>query len=127
MVAAMELDLRYRGRVATTKDLELINALMAASPDDSRRKLSVKFCKEVGWVQSNGRPKDMVARGYMLALHRSGHITLPPKRMDPANPLAKREKPPIVEVDKTPVNTKLKKILPIEFFAGQKKLKRKII
>jgi len=126
MVAAMELDLRYRGRVATTKDLELINALMAASPDGSRRKLSVKFCKEVGWVQSNGRPKDMVARGYMLALHRSGYITLPQKKMDPVNPLAKRKKPPIVEVDKTPINTKLKKILPIEFLQVRKSGREKL-
>ena len=122
----MELDLRYRGRVATTEDLELINALMAGSPSDSRRKLSIKFCKEVGWVQPNGSPKDMVARGYMLALHRSGHITLPPKRMDPVNPLAVRKKPPVVEADKTPIDTKLKKIMPIEFFQVRRSSKEKL-
>lgn len=122
----MELDLRYRGRVATTEDVELINTLMAVNPDDSRFKLSFKFCKEVGWVQPNGRLKDMVARGYMLALHRAGHITLPPKRMDPVNPLTARKKPPKVEVDRTPVNTKLKKILPIEFFQVRRSSKEKL-
>jgi len=127
----MELDTGYRGRIATTEDVELINTLMAASPNDSRFKLSFKFCKEVGWVQPNGNPKDMVARGYMLALHRAGHITLPPKRSNPANPLAKRKKPPEVETDKTPVNTKLKKIMPIEFLqvrrSGREKLFNSLI
>jgi len=125
-VPVMELDLKYRTRIATTEDVELINALMADSPGDSRFKLSIKFCKEVGWVQPNGRPKDMVARGYMLALHRAGHITLPPKRMNPANPLARRKKPPIIDVDKTPVNTKLKKIMPIEFLQVRRSSKEKL-
>ncbi len=125
-VPVMELDIRYRGRVATTKDIELINALMAASPDDSRFKLSFKFCKETNWVQPNGTLKDMVARGYMLMLHRSGYITLPPKRSNPPNPLAKRKKPPIVEVDRTPVDTKLKKIMPIEFLQVRRSGKEKL-
>jgi hypothetical protein len=122
----MELDLRYRGRAATTEDIELINALMADNPDDSRFKLSFKFCKEVGWVQPNGNPKDMVARGYMLALHRSGHITLPPKRSNPPNPLARRKRPTIVSIDKIPINTKLKKIMPIEFLQVRRSSREKL-
>ena len=114
-VTTMELDIKYRGRVATTEDVELINALMTAYPGDSRFKLSFKFCKEVGWVQPNGSLKDMVARGYMLALHRAGHITLPPKRSNPVNPLAKRGKPPIVETDTTPLDCRLKNIAPLKF------------
>ena len=122
----MELDTGYRGRIATTEDVELINNLMAANPNDSRFKLSFKFCKETNWVQPNGNPKDMVARGYMLALHRAGHITLPPKRSNPANPLAKRKKPPEVQTDKTPVNTKLKKIMPIEFLQVRRSEREKL-
>ena len=125
-VPVMELNTGYRGRIATTEDVELINTLMADNPDDSRFKLSFKFCKEVGWVQPNGNLKDMVARGYMLALHRSGHITLPPKRSNPVNPLTIRKKPPKVEVDKTPVNTKLKKILPIKFLQVRRSEKEKL-
>ncbi len=125
-VATMELDLKYRGRVATTEDVELINALMAASPDDSRRKLSVKFCRQTNWTQPNGSLKDMVARSYMLMLHRAGHITLPPKKIDPPNPLSKRKKPTKVETDKTPVNTKLKKILPIEFLQVRRSKREKL-
>ena len=122
----MELDIKYRGRVATTEDIELINTLMAASPGDSRFKLSLKFCKEVGWVQPNGRLKDMVARGYMLALHRAGHITLPPKRMDPVNPLVRRKKPPEVKTDRTSINTKLKKIMPLKFLQVRRSSKEKL-
>lgn len=111
----MELDLKYRGRVATIEDIAIIEGLMEDNPGDSRFSLSFKFCKETGWVQPNGKPKDMVARGYMLALHRAGYITLPHKRMDPKNPLAKRKKPPLVEVDTAPVNCRLKEVAPLNF------------
>ena len=122
----MELDIKYRGRVATAEDVELINALMAGNPNDSRFKLSFKFCKEVGWVQPNGRLKDMVARGYMLALHRAGYITLPPKRSNPANPLAKRGKPPIVETDTTPLECRLNSIVPLKFVQVRRSKKEKL-
>jgi len=125
-VTTMELDIKYRGRVATTEDVELINALMTAYPGDSRFKLSFKFCKEVGWVQPNGSLKDMVARGYMLALHRAGHITLPPKRSNPVNPLAKRGKPPIVETDTTPLDCRLNSIVPLKFVQVRRSKKEKL-
>jgi hypothetical protein len=122
----MELDLKYRGRIATTEDVGLINFIMVSNPEESRRKLSARFCKETGWVQPNGRPKDMVARGYMLALHRAGYITLPPKRQHPANPLAKRARPPLVEVDKKPVDCRLKKLLPVKFLQVRRSPKEKL-
>jgi len=122
----MELNLKYRTRIATTEDVELINALMADNPGDSRFKLSVKFCKEVDWVQPNGKLKDMVARGYMLALHRAGHITLPPKKQNPANPLAKRKKPPIVETDTTPLNCRLNNIVPLKFVQVRRSEREKL-
>jgi hypothetical protein len=111
----MELDLKYRGRVATTEDIKIIEGLMRDNPGDSRFALSFKFCSKTGWVQPNGTPKDMVARGYMLALHRAGYITLPSKRTDPANPLAKRARPPLVEVDTEPIECRLGDIAPLKF------------
>ena len=111
----MELDLKYRGRVATTQDIKIIEDLMASNPGDSRFSLSFKFCRKVGWVQPNGRPKDMVARGYMLALARSGYITLPLKRVYPQNPLAKRGSPPLVKVDRAPLCLRLKEVTPLKF------------
>jgi len=111
----MEIDIKYRTRVATTEDIDLINSLVAENPNDSRYCLSVKFCKMTGWLQSNGTPKDMVARGYMLALHRAGYINLPPKRKNPSNPFVLRKKPCAVDIDRTEVKTNLKKLLPLDF------------
>jgi len=122
----MELDTGYRGRVATTYDIELINRLMAANPADSRWALSVKFCKETNWVQPNGYLSDMVCRGYMLALHRAGHIKLPAKKSNPPNPLARRKGPAVVSADRTPLNTKLKKIIPLKFFQVRRSSKEKL-
>jgi len=111
----MEIDIKYRGRVGSTEDIEIINDLLKANPTCSRRHLSIKFCKEVNWTQTNGSLCDMVARGYMLALARAGYINLPQKKTNPANPLVLRKKPEIVSVDRTPIDTNLKSLLPLKF------------
>jgi hypothetical protein len=84
--------LRYRGRVVTKQDVATINKLIADNPECSRRALSNKLCELWGWYQANGAPRDMVCRGLMLALHRAGHITLPPVRFVANNPLASKQK-----------------------------------
>lgn len=111
----MEIGIKYRTRVATTEDIEIINDLMKKNPSDSRCALSVKFCKVVGWLQPNGAPKDIVARGYMLALYRAEYISLPAKKKNPQNPLALRKKPLAVGIDITPINSNLKALLPLKF------------
>ena len=111
----MEIGIKYRTRTATTEDIDLIKRLMADNPSDGRCALSVKFCKEVGWLQPNGATKDMVARGYMLALYRAGYIDLPPKKQNPSNPLALRKKPDVIGIDTLPINTNLKTLLPLQF------------
>jgi len=111
----MKLDLKYRGRMATTKDVELIKKLMLQNPEDSRHALSKKFCKIAGWVQPNGCLRDMVARSYMLSLHRAGYIKLPPRKGKVPSPLTRKKKPPLVEIDKTSLKAKLKNILPLDF------------
>jgi len=114
-VTFMEIGIKYRTRIGSTEDIDLINRLIAENPNDSRYCLSIKFCKAVGWLQPNGFPKDMVARGYMLALARAGYINLPPKRTNPVNPLALRKKPSAVDIDKTEIKTNLKELLPFDF------------
>jgi len=111
----MELDTRYRGRVATTDDIELINRLISAYPDYSRRALSVKFCKVTNWVQPNGALRDMVCRGFMLELDRAGYIKLPAKKFNTHNPLANPSKPAEIAIDKTPMVATLKDIAALEF------------
>ena len=122
----MEINIKYRGRTATANDIELIDKLIAECPGISRRLLSVKFCKATNWVQANGNLRDMVARGYMLALYRSGHISLPEKKRSTHNPLAKPKKPAEVSIDKTPIVTNLKSILPLEFIQVRRTDKEKL-
>lgn len=111
----MEIDIKYRNRIACPEDIQIINDLINKNPAISRRALSVKFCQEVGWVQLNGSLCDMVARGYMLALYRAGYITLPPKKQNPSNPFLLRKKPDVIGIESLPVNTNLKTLLPLQF------------
>jgi hypothetical protein len=100
----MDAPIRYRGRVLTEQEIDFINQLIAAHPQESRRGLSKRLCEAWDWVQPNGRLRDMVCRGLMLELHRGGHIRLPEKRCTPNNPLAAhRSKPSWIEVDRTAI------------------------
>jgi hypothetical protein len=113
--AAMDNDivLTYRGRSATRVDIAFITRLIENNPTASRRALSQMLCKEWNWVQANGSPRDMIARGLMLELHRNGHITLPAKKHDPPNPFLNRKKPERPVIDQTLVTTELKGIQPL--------------
>jgi len=111
----MNVILKYRGREVSDGEVAFIRELIARSPTLSRRRLSEELCRAWNWVQPNGRPRDMVCRGLMLALHRSGQITLPPRQKTPPNPLAKRPKPAAIEVDRRPVETSLATLGPLRF------------
>jgi hypothetical protein len=89
----MECLLRYRGKDITAQEVEFIKDFIAQNPALSRRSLSTQLCQRWNWVQANGRLRSMVCRGMMLALHRAGHIQLPPVRHQPPNPLAQRRQP----------------------------------
>ncbi len=114
--AAMNNDtvLTYRGRKATRADIACINQLITDNPTASRYALSKMLCRKWNWVQSNGNLRDMIARGFMLELHRNGHITLPARKIKPNNPFVNRKKPEHVDIDQTPVKTDLKGIKPLE-------------
>ena len=105
----------YRGRVVTEADIAFLQQLIQDHPHLSRRALSQKVCAAWNWVQPNGQPRDMVCRGLMLALHRAGHIELPPRRKTPRNPLAERSRPAAAEIDRTPLQTCLRAIQPLQF------------
>jgi hypothetical protein len=111
----MESILTYRGRTVTVEDAAFIQQLIDDNPTDSRRRLSVKLCQAWNWTQANGALRDMVCRGLMLTLHRAGHIKLPPKKVVPNNPLAKRRTPEKIIIDQRPIQGKLSAIKPVEF------------
>jgi Domain of unknown function (DUF4338) len=109
----METLLRYRGRAVTRHDVHQIRALVAAHPQQSRRALSQTLCRAWDWRQANGAPREMVCRGLMLALHRAGHIELPPVRRRPPNPLGLRVRPQPIAVDCTPLQASLRELGPL--------------
>jgi hypothetical protein len=112
----MEVRLTYRGRAVTDADVAFIDQLIAAHPAASRRDLSKKLCRAWNWVQPNGALRDMVCRGLMLALHRAGHIHLPPQRYIPPNSLAQHRRPSAVaEMDRSPLCGALSAFRPVEF------------
>lgn len=98
----------------THEEIDFINQLIRENPHDSRRSLSKKLCLAWKWVQPNGQTRDMVCRTFMLTLHRKGYIRLPEKKCSPPNPLARRQKPPPVEVDQSPIRAALCDLKPLQ-------------
>jgi hypothetical protein len=103
----------YRKRQITTNDVQLIRNLILENPTIGRCKLSRQICRIWGWVQPNGYLKDIVCRGLMLKLEREGHLTLPPRKSTPFNPLARRISPKKISVSQQAINCKIKELYPI--------------
>jgi hypothetical protein len=108
-------ELHYRGRAISGQDIGYIQKLIDTHPGESRRTLSKKLCEAWQWKQANGALRDMVCRGLLLMLDRAGHIELPPVKLVPHNPLARRVRPEPVHVDTTPLESELRQIQPLEF------------
>ena len=109
----MEPLLSFRGREITAQDAAFIRALIGRHPGSSRYVLSKKLCEAWDWRQENGALRDMVCRSLMLALHRAGHIELPPPRCTPRNPMTHRKVPARPQVDQSPVQMSLKELGPL--------------
>jgi len=106
---------KYRGRTLSAQDLSFIRDLIARHPDASRYRLSVLLCEAWNWRQANGIPSAMLARGFMLALARAGHIALPPpRRVMPNNALRRRLPQPWL-LDTSAIERKLSELQPLEF------------
>jgi Druantia protein DruA len=110
----MEEWIRYRGKNYTLREINEIREILIAYRDRSRRFISQEICRRWGWRQPNGVLKDMICRGLLLQLEAQGFIELPPRKKNPLNPLSRRQKPQIVEVDQTPRVGKLSDLRPIE-------------
>ena len=111
----MELDIKYRGEIATTEDVAFIKTLINEHPGISRRALSIKLCRAWNWTQANGQLRDMVCRGFLLQLDRAGYIKLPAQKIRFANAFVHQKKPPRLEVDKSPISSSLSYIQPLQF------------
>ena len=111
----MDIVLKYRGRVIRESDLAVVRTVIGEHPEASRRKLSQELCAVWNWVQPNGAACDMICRGLMLALDRADHISLPPVRQRPLNPLAARPRPRHFQTDTTPIECSLRDLGALEF------------
>ena len=108
-------EFRYRGREIRQEDVLYIRTLIERYPTESRRKLSVRVCEGWQWRQANGALRDMVCRGMLLMLERSGQITLPPVSYVRHNPLAQRARPEPVQIDTTLIEGPLRSLQPLKF------------
>ena len=57
--------------------MAVLRALITETPPLNRRRISLEFCRRIGWYKPDGGLKDMIARVTMLAMHKDGLITLP--------------------------------------------------
>jgi len=105
----------YRGRNVTGEQIAFIRRLIADRPELSRWKLSRELCEAWQWKQANGALRDMVCRGLLLLLHRTGEIELPPVRRVVRNRIAERARPARVEMEECPLRGSLGDLQPLEF------------
>ena len=92
----MDEEIRYRGRTVLPADVAFIRELLSKHPGKSRRALSLELCAAWKWVQANGVPRDMIARGLLLDLQRRGLIELPaPQQPCPKGGVRLRQPPRI--------------------------------
>jgi hypothetical protein len=78
----MGIEIRYRGRVYTEREIEDVRQVITRHPGESRFFLSKELCRLWNWTQPNGTLRDMVCRGLMLLLDREGFVKLPPKKRE---------------------------------------------
>lgn len=109
----MELEIVYRNRQITIKDIAFIKDLIANNPDKSRWFISRELCQQWDWRQPNGALKDMVCRGLLLKLEKDGLLTLPPRKRIINNPFLNRKIPEPAKINQTSVACDLKQIQPI--------------
>jgi hypothetical protein len=72
--------MKLRGRDFTDSELELIKNTISQNLTSSRRKLSILICKQLNWIQPNGKMKDRACRDVLLHLNNKGIIQLPEPR-----------------------------------------------
>jgi len=109
----MVVEIRYRGRIYTERDIGDVRDLIASNRDKSRFFLSRELCRLWNWTQPNGTPKDMVCRGLMLLLDREGLISLPPKKRELTWLSPGRSAPAEVPVDAAPITSPLSSLMPV--------------
>ncbi len=106
----------YNGRTISGEDVQFIRELIGRHPQASRWRLSKLLCEAWGWRYANGTLRDVYARGFMLALHRSGHIELPARKMAPRKHPGRRRRPATdILLDRRPIRGALSELSALSF------------
>ena len=111
----MDVQIRYRGKTYSIREIDEIREVIARHREKSRRFISQEICRRWDWRQPNGVLKDMICRGLLLQVEAQGLIKLPPPRQIPPHLLSPRKKPAVVEVDQRPLIGRVSDLKPIEF------------
>jgi hypothetical protein len=106
--------LRYRGREIYASDVDFVRGFVAERAGVSRRALSRQLCEAWSWTQPNGELCDVQCRGLLLALHRSGHIELPPPRWKARRPALRTRSTPELDIDTAPIECRLEDLGPLD-------------
>ena len=107
------LPITIRKRNITSADLEFIQNIIYQNWDKGRTQISKILCQKWNWFQPNGQLKDMACREVLLTLYRKGLINYPPGVHD-GNNKKRNQSIPFVPIDKTPLNTELSDLEPVE-------------
>jgi hypothetical protein len=105
-----------RGRTLTAADIEFIREAVRNHWARGRSFISREICAQWGWVQANGRPKEMACREVMRVLAERGEVVLPPGRS--AGRLVGVERArlpqPTLGLSPRPIEGALSSLLPLE-------------
>jgi len=101
-----------QGRNLSDSDLDWMRNLMVTHPDWGRTRISVELCRQWGWHNQQGRPKDMAARTLLLKLERAGHFRLPRRRTNTSRGFHDRIVPMVAHATE-PIRAKLRMLQPL--------------
>jgi len=73
----MEKEIRIRGRIMTSADLELIRQLLRTEGHLGRTHLSQRLCRLWDFRQANGAYREITCRDLLRQLEQRGRIALP--------------------------------------------------
>ncbi len=112
----MDEKIIYNGRTISGDEVQFVRELIGRHPRASRWRLSRLLCEAWGWRYANGTLRDVYARGFMLALHRRGHIALPARKRAPRkNPGQRRRPATDILLDRHPIRGALSELPALSF------------
>jgi len=110
----MAEEFTIRGRVITADDIEFVREVLAEHRDRGRTYISQLICREWGWVQANGRLKDVACREMLRRLEVAGAVVLPRARAVGRLKGGGRRRQPALEFAPRPVEGTLRDLRPID-------------